>query len=132
MHIHAEGFSMSEGAPAAGGFVVIGAGPAGLTAGYELTKLGLRPVVVEQQSLVGGLASTAQYRGYYFDMGGHRFFTKVEEVKKLWREVLQDHFLRRPRLSRIYYNRKFFYYPLRPLNSLKGLALWESLLIVLR
>src|SRR5215469_8062603 len=112
-------------------FVVIGAGPAGLTAAYELAKLGHCPLVLEQQNIVGGLASTAQYRGYYFDMGGHRFFTKVEEVKKLWREVLQDHFLRRPRLSRIYYNGKFFYYPLRPLNALRGLGLWEGLLIVL-
>src|SRR6516165_3916637 len=112
-------------------FVVIGAGPAGLTAAYELAKLGLCPLVLEQQSIVGGLASTAQYRGYYFDMGGHRFFTKVEEVKKTWNEVLQQHFLRRPRLSRIYYKGKFFYYPLRPLNALKGLGVWESLLIVL-
>ena len=112
-------------------FVVIGAGPAGLTAAYELAKLGLCPLVLEQQSIVGGLASTAQYRGYYFDMGGHRFFTKVEEVKKTWNEVLQQHFLRRPRLSRIYYKGKFFYYPLRPLNALKGLGVWEALLIVL-
>src|SRR5215469_10120860 len=97
-------------------FIVIGAGPAGLTAGYELAKLGFRPVVVEQQDLVGGLASTAQYRGYYFDLGGHRFFTKVEEVKKIWNEVLQNNFLHRPRLSRIYYKGNFFYYPLRPLN----------------
>ena len=82
-----------------GHFVVIGAGPAGLTAAYELAKLGLFPVVIEQQRLVGGLASTAQYRGYYFDMGGHRFFTKVEEGNKMWHEVLQDNFLRRPRLS---------------------------------
>jgi protoporphyrinogen oxidase len=108
---------------------VIGAGPAGLTAAYELTKFGLCPVVVEQQNMVGGLASTAQYRGYYFDMGGHRFFTKVEEIKKIWQEVLQDNFLRRPRLSRIYYKGRFFYYPLRPLNALKGLGLWEGLLI---
>jgi protoporphyrinogen oxidase len=114
-----------------GDFVVIGAGPAGLTAGYELVKLGFRPVVLEQQNLVGGLASTAQYRGYYFDMGGHRFFTKVEEVKKMWHEILRENFLRRPRLSRIYYNGKFFYYPLRPLNALKGLGLWEGLLVVL-
>jgi protoporphyrinogen oxidase len=116
---------------AGGDFVVIGAGPAGLTAGYELAKLGFRPVVVEQQTLVGGLASTAQYRGYYFDMGGHRFFTKVEEVNKMWREMLQEHFLCRPRLSRIYYNGKFFYYPLRPFNALKGLGVCEGLLIVL-
>jgi len=112
-------------------FVVIGAGPAGLTAAYELAKLGLFPVVIEQQKLVGGLASTAKYRGYYFDMGGHRFFTKVAEVNKMWHEVLQDNFLRRPRLSRIYYKEKFFYYPLRPLNAVKGLGLWEGLFIVL-
>src|SRR5262249_7266994 len=77
-------------------FVVIGAGPAGLTAAYEIAKLGFRPVVVEQHKMVGGLACTAQYRGYYFDMGGHRFFTKVEEIKKIWRDVLHDNFLRRP------------------------------------
>ena len=112
-------------------FVIIGAGPAGLTAAYELAKLGLCPVVVELQNIVGGLASTAQYRGYFFDMGGHRFFTKVEEVKKIWNEVLQENFLRRPRLSRIYYKGNFFYYPLRPLNALKGLGVWEGFLIVL-
>ena len=122
---------MSAAEGAGGDFVVIGAGPAGLTAGYELAKLGFRPIVLEQQNLVGGLASTAQYRGYFFDMGGHRFFTKVEEVKKMWQEVLRENFLRRPRLSRIYYDGKFFFYPLRPLNALKGLGLWEGLLIVL-
>ncbi|HEV2100874.1 MAG TPA: FAD-dependent oxidoreductase, partial [Stellaceae bacterium] len=122
---------MGEEAGADGQFVVIGAGPAGLTAAYELAKLGLRPVVIEQQKLVGGLASTAQYRGYFFDMGGHRFFTKVKEVKKMWYELLDDNFIRRPRLSRIYYEGKFFYYPLRPLNALKGLGFWEGLLIVL-
>jgi protoporphyrinogen oxidase len=122
---------MSAAEGAGGDFVVIGAGPAGLTAGYELAKLGFRPIVLEQQNLVGGLASTAQYRGYYFDMGGHRFFTKVEEVKKMWQEVLRENFLCRPRLSRIYYDGKFFFYPLRPLNALKGLGLGEGLLIVL-
>jgi protoporphyrinogen oxidase len=122
---------MSAETATEGRFVVIGAGPAGLTAAYELVKLGLSPVVLEQQNQVGGLASTTQYRGYYFDMGGHRFFTKVEKVSKMWHEVLQDNFLRRPRLSRIYYKEKFFYYPLRPLNAVKGLGLWEGLLIVL-
>jgi protoporphyrinogen oxidase len=122
---------MSAETATEGRFVVIGAGPAGLTAAYELVKLGLSPVVLEQQNQVGGLASTTQYRGYYFDMGGHRFFTKVEKVSKMWHEVLQDNFLRRPRLSRIYYKEKFFYYPLRPLNAVKGLGLWEGLLIIL-
>ena len=111
--------------------VVIGAGPAGLTAAYELAKLGLRPIVLEKERIVGGLARTEKYKGFHFDMGGHRFFTKSEEVKKMWHEVLGDEFLRRPRLSRIYYNGKFFHYPLKPFNALRGLGLWQSVLIVL-
>jgi protoporphyrinogen oxidase len=112
-------------------FVVIGAGPAGLTAAYELVKLGLRPVVLEKERLVGGLARTEKYKGFHFDMGGHRFFTKSEEVKKMWHEVLGDQLLRRPRLSRIFYDGKFFNYPLKPVNALLGLGLCQSVLIVL-
>jgi len=112
-------------------FVVIGAGPAGLTAAYELSKFGHRPIVVEKQQIVGGLARTENYKGFHFDMGGHRFFTKSEEVKKMWHEILHDEFLRRPRLSRIYYNSKFFYYPLKPLNALLGLGFLQSVLVVL-
>ena len=111
--------------------VIIGAGPAGLTAAYELAKLNLHPIVLEKGERVGGLARTEDYKGFLFDMGGHRFFTKVEEVNKLWRRLLGENFLRRPRLSRIYYNQKFFDYPLKPLNALAGLGLWESLLIAL-
>jgi protoporphyrinogen oxidase len=111
--------------------VIIGAGPAGLTAAYELAKLDLNPVVLEKGDKVGGLAKTENYKGYFFDMGGHRFFTKVDEVNKTWREVLGDTFLRRPRLSRIYYNRKFFDYPLKPLNALFGLGVKQSILIAL-
>src|SRR5262245_41258903 len=111
--------------------VIIGAGPAGLTAAYELAKQNLHPIVLEKGERVGGLARTEDYKGFFFDMGGHRFFTKVEEVNALWRGLLGENFLRRPRLSRIYYNRKFFDYPLKPLNALAGLGLWESLLIVL-
>ena len=76
--------------------VVIGAGPAGLTAAYELTKLSERPIVLEKRHTVGGLACTETYKGFYFDMGGHRFFTKVEEVRKTWDEVLKTDLLRRP------------------------------------
>ena len=112
-------------------FVVIGAGPAGLTAAYDLAKLGLRPVVLEKERFVGGLARTEQYKGFHFDMGGHRFFTKSEEVKKIWQEVLGDQMLRRPRLSRIFYDGKFFHYPLKAGNALAGLGLWQSMLIVL-
>jgi protoporphyrinogen oxidase len=111
--------------------IIIGAGPAGLTAAYELTKFDRRPIVLEKLDKVGGLARTESYKGFHFDMGGHRFFTKVDEVKKMWDKVLRDDFLRRPRLSRIYYNRKFFYYPLKALNALLGLGIWQSILIVL-
>jgi protoporphyrinogen oxidase len=111
--------------------VIIGAGPAGLTAAYELAKLNQRPLVLEERDKVGGLSCTENYQGFHFDMGGHRFFTKVNEVKQFWHEILDGDFLRRPRLSRIYYRRKFFYYPLKPLNALLGLGFWDSTLIVL-
>lgn len=110
--------------------IIIGGGPAGLTAAYQLSKWNRRAVVIEKDSLVGGISRTVNYRGYHFDIGGHRFFTKVEAVDKLWREVLPEgEFLRRPRLSRIFYNRTFFHYPLRPLNALFGLGVWNSALI---
>lgn len=111
-------------------FVIIGGGPAGLTAGYELLRHGYRPLVLERANLVGGIACTQQYKGYYFDMGGHRFFTKSEEVDRMWREVLLHDFLRRPRLSRIFYKKKFFNYPLKPLNAFAGLGPVESFLIL--
>jgi protoporphyrinogen oxidase len=109
--------------------VIIGAGPAGLTAGYELTKHNIRPIVLEQYDKVGGLARTENYKGYYFDMGGHRFFSKSESVNQMWHEVLGDDFLRRPRLSRIFYQDKFFYYPLKVWNALSKVGLWQALLI---
>lgn len=109
--------------------VIIGGGPAGLTAAYQLAKSDHKPIVLEKYDKVGGIARTDTYKGFHFDMGGHRFFTQVKEVKDLWREVLGPDFLRRPRLSRIYYNRKFFYYPLKPLNAFAGLGFWRSVLI---
>ncbi len=109
--------------------VVIGAGPAGLTAAYQLSKLGLTPTVLEKADIVGGLARTDNYRGFHFDMGGHRFFTKVKQVQEMWKEVLGDQFLRRPRLSRIYYNGKYFHYPLKPWNALFGLGFFQAILI---
>jgi protoporphyrinogen oxidase len=111
--------------------VIVGAGPAGLTAAYELCKLGVPAVVLEKDSVVGGISRTAHYKGYHFDIGGHRFFTKVKAVEDMWREVLPAaQFLRRERLSRIYYNKRFFFYPLRPSNALFGLGLWNSLRVV--
>lgn len=111
--------------------VVIGAGPAGLTAAYELSKQGIETTVLEKDSIVGGIARTESYEGYHFDMGGHRFFTKSPEVNEMWQEVLARDFLQRPRLSRIYYKNKFFSYPLKPLNALLGLGFVESCLILI-
>ena len=112
--------------------VIIGAGPAGLTAAYELCKAGIRSVILEKDRVVGGISRTVNYKGYHFDIGGHRFFTKVKAVEAMWREVLSNgEFLRRNRLSRIYYNKKFFYYPLRASNALLGLGIWNSVLIFL-
>jgi protoporphyrinogen oxidase len=109
--------------------VVIGAGPAGLTAAYELTKYQRLVTVVEKHDGVGGLARTVNYKGYHFDLDGHRFFTKAPEVQKLWMELLGVDFLARPRLSRIYYDGKFFHYPLRALSTFAGLGLLESMRI---
>jgi protoporphyrinogen oxidase len=110
-------------------FIIIGAGPAGLTAAYELTEHGHQPLVLEKSNTVGGIARTENYKGFYFDMGGHRFFTKSVEVNRMWEKVLGDDFLLRPRLSRIYYNQKFFSYPLEPMNALKGLGIWQGILV---
>lgn len=112
--------------------VIIGAGPAGLTAAYELCKARVKSVVLEKDKVVGGMSRTVNYKGYHFDIGGHRFFTKVRAVDKMWHEVLsQEKFLRRNRISRIYYNKTFFHYPLRAANALFGLGLWNSSLILL-
>lgn len=111
--------------------VIIGAGPAGLAAAYELAKAGIRSIVLEQDERVGGLSATINYKDYLFDLGGHRFFTKVKSVEEMWREVLGEDLLVRKRLSRIYYKNKFFYYPLRPLNALAGLGISNSFQIAL-
>jgi protoporphyrinogen oxidase len=106
--------------------VILGAGPAGLTAAYELSKAGVLSTILERDDTVGGIARTVNYKGYRFDIGGHRFFTKVTAVENLWREVLGDDLLVRERLSRIYYNNRFFSYPLKAFNALAGLGLLET------
>jgi protoporphyrinogen oxidase len=107
--------------------VVIGAGPAGLTAAYLLAKRGLPVLVLEQDpEYLGGISRTEQYKGFRFDIGGHRFFSKAEEVERLWDELLPDDMLERPRMSRIYYNGDFYSYPLRPFEALRKLGLLES------
>jgi len=108
--------------------VVIGAGPAGLTAAYQLTKAGRPALVLEADDVVGGISRTVERDGWRFDIGGHRFFTKVQPVEDLWHEILPPgDFLMRPRLSRIYYEGKFFDYPIKPLNALRNLGVGEAL-----
>ncbi len=102
--------------------LVLGGGPAGLTAGYLLGKLERDVVVLEAEDQVGGLAKTVERDGYRFDLGGHRFFTKALEVDDLWHEVLGDEFLRRPRMSRIYWNNRYLDYPLRGSDVVKKLG----------
>ncbi len=110
---------------------VIGAGTAGLTAAVEAGRLGHRAIVVEKNSIVGGLARTENYKGFLFDLGGHRFFTKVKWVDDWWRDMLGEAFLRRPRLSRIFYAGTFFSYPPNFFNAVSGLGPFEGLRIAL-
>ena len=101
---------------------VLGGGPAGLTAGYLLAQQGKPVIVFEAEGQVGGLAKTEVRDGYRFDLGGHRFFTKSQEVDDLWHEVMREEFLKRPRMSRIYWNGKFLDYPLSGADVLKKLG----------
>jgi protoporphyrinogen oxidase len=106
--------------------IVVGAGPAGLTAAYELATRQIPVTVLEQDTQVGGLARTVRHEGFRFDIGGHRFFTKVPIVEQLWRTVLGDDLLTRPRMSRIFYRGRFFQYPLRALDVARNLGIWTS------
>ena len=111
---------------------IIGAGPAGLTAAYLLTKAGLSVTVIEKDArYVGGISRTVEHEGFRFDIGGHRFFSKSREVVDLWNEILPDDFIERPRMSRIYYEGKFYSYPLRAFEALRNLGLIRSSLCML-
>jgi len=108
---------------------IIGAGPAGLTAGYLLTRAGLSVAVIEQDPhYVGGISRTVEHQGYRFDIGGHRFFSKSQAVVDLWNEILPDDFIQRPRMSRIYYEGRFYSYPLRAFEALWNLGVMRSAL----
>jgi UDP-galactopyranose mutase len=123
---------MSERGASAGPIVVIGAGPAGLTAAYEAVKRGDEVIVLEADHVVGGISQTVKRDGWRFDIGGHRFFTKVPEVENLWHEILPDEdFLLRPRMSRIFYEGKYYDYPLKASNALKNLGVIEAIRCVL-
>ena len=112
--------------------IIVGAGPAGLTAAYELSKAGQPVVILESNpEYVGGISRTVQYHGYRFDIGGHRFFSKSSEVESLWTEILGADMLQRPRSSKIYYNGKFYAYPLKPFEALSKLGFLQSTLCVL-
>lgn len=111
---------------------IIGAGPAGLTAAYLLSKKGYSVKVIEKDpKYVGGISRTVEHEGFRFDIGGHRFFSKSQEVVDLWNEILPDDFIQRPRMSRIYYEGKFYSYPLRAFEALWNLGIWRSTLCML-
>ncbi|MEP3051984.1 MAG: NAD(P)/FAD-dependent oxidoreductase [Erythrobacter sp.] len=123
---------MEQGVSQAAGIIdvdvaIIGAGPAGLTAGYLLTKQGKSVAIIEKdETYVGGISRTVEHEGYRFDIGGHRFFSKSQQVVDLWNEILPDDFIQRPRMSRIFYEGKFYSYPLRAFEALGNLGILRS------
>src|SRR4051812_878406 len=108
------------------GTAVLGAGPAGLTGAWVLAGRDAPAVVFEADGAVGGIAKTVEFNGYRFDLGGHRFFTKLKPIERLWEQILGEEFLTRSRMSRIYYHGSFFSYPLQARDVLKGLGIVES------
>jgi len=105
---------------------ILGGGPAGLTAAHVLALRGETGMVFEADGTVGGIAKTIEFNGYRFDLGGHRFFTKLKPIERLWEQMLGEDMLVRPRLSRIYYKNKFFSYPLTAKDVLGRLGIVES------
>ncbi|MBX3284264.1 MAG: NAD(P)/FAD-dependent oxidoreductase [Actinobacteria bacterium] len=123
----AEDLALDQEAAGTPEVVVIGAGPAGLTAAFQLHKHGISSTILEADDMVGGISRTAQRDGWRFDIGGHRFFTKVQPVEDLWHEILPDEdFLMRPRKSRIFYKGKYLDYPLRAFNALRNVGPVEA------
>ncbi len=121
---------MTEGERGSGadapGAAVLGAGPAGLTGAHALAHHGLDCTVYEADGTVGGIAKTVEFGDFRFDLGGHRFYTKLEPVQRFWEDVMGDQWLLRQRLSRIYYQGRFFNYPLQASDVFGGLGVLES------
>lgn len=105
---------------------MVGGGPAGLTAAHVLALRGRSGTVIEAEGAVGGIAKTVEFNGFRFDLGGHRFYTRIAQVQRLWEEMLGDELLLRSRLTRIYFRGRFFNYPLRANDVFKGLGVIES------
>ena len=119
---------MPTPAPQSYDLLIVGAGPSGLTAAFEAQRAGLKTIVLEKDpKYVGGISRTVQHNGYRFDIGGHRFFSKSNEVTRWWKERLPDDFIQVRRMSRIFYRRKYFDYPLKPWNALSGLGIFTSI-----
>ena len=112
--------------------LIVGGGPAGLSAAHELVSCKNADVVVcEKSTMVGGISRTESHNGYRVDIGGHRFFTKNQEIQKIWTDVLGKEFIKVSRVSRIYYKHKFYNYPIRIINTLRNLGVIESVRIVI-
>src|SRR3954462_4292373 len=109
-----------------GSTVVMGAGPGGLCSAYVLSKAGVPTTVLEQARFVGGLARTirrqTEYGEFRFDIGGHRWFTKNDELNALFREVVADELLWVNRISRIYFDGRYVDYPLKITNALRAIG----------
>ena len=110
---------------------IIGAGPAGLTAAYKLTKLGFNVEIFEASNMVGGMSKTLQMWGQLVDLGPHRFFSNSSSINNFWLEIIENEYAKVSRLTRIYYENKFYHYPLRAFNALKNLGIFESVFCVL-
>src|SRR3989339_212562 len=114
--------------------IIIGAGPAGLACAHEFIKSNNKEYIIdilEADGYVGGISKTVKLNGYYFDLGGHRFYSDIPEVNKLWEDTLGNDFLNKKRFSRIYYKNRFFNYPLSIGNVLLKLGFFESCLVLL-
>ncbi|MFP3905003.1 MAG: NAD(P)/FAD-dependent oxidoreductase [Armatimonadota bacterium] len=107
--------------------LIIGAGPAGIAAAYHLSHHDVPVTVYEMDDTIGGIARTVEYRNFRFDVGGHRFFTRIDRIRELWKKIMGDDFIRRERKSRIFYRGTLIDYPLKISSALKALGIWESL-----